>query len=271
MAFLLFCAQKIFPSSAVLTFANAIFSYVAILFTIAAVTSSVLINVMSENIIRRHVKTNAPQNSEVNASTTPLQQSKDSAKLLYEYKRLESGQIRVLELLLADEAQPISCLLHHVDLKTLPEYEALSYAWGTEKPECPISVDGQCLMVRPNLRAALQVFWPMPPSQSRWLWIDAICIDQENLPESGEQVLRKGHIYSSASRLLVWLGSEADDSSWAISAITGFARSIDEGETMFNIWTAEFLSVGTTSGTHCYCNRVSMKLVVSFMLVRSLV
>jgi hypothetical protein len=124
VAFLLFCSQKIFPSSAVLTFANAIFSYAAILFTIAAVTSSVLINVMSENIIRRHVKTNAPQNSEVNASTTPLQQSKDSAKLLYEYKRLESGQIRVLELLLADEAQPISCLLHHVDLKTLPEYEA---------------------------------------------------------------------------------------------------------------------------------------------------
>jgi hypothetical protein len=96
VAFPLFCAQKIFPSSAVLTFANAIFSYVAILFTIAAVTSSVLINVMSENIIRRHVKTNAPQNSEVNASTTPLQQSKDSAKLLYEYKRLESGQIRSL-------------------------------------------------------------------------------------------------------------------------------------------------------------------------------
>jgi hypothetical protein len=26
--------------------------------------------------------------------------------------------------------------------------------------------------------------------------------------------------------------------------------------------------VGTTSGTHCYCNRVSIKLVVSFMLVR---
>ena len=29
------------------------------------------------------------------------------------------------------------------------------------------------------------------------------------------------------------------------------------------------LIVGTTSGTHCYCNRVSIKLVVSFMLVCS--
>ena len=32
-----------------------------------------------------------------------------------------------------------------------------------------------------------------------------------------------------------------------------------------------YYTVGTTSGTHCYCNRVSIKLVVSFMLVRSLV
>jgi len=39
-----------------------------------------------------------------------------------------------------------------------------------------------------------------------------------------------GLIYSRSWRLLIWLGSEVDDSSWAIDVITLLAKSINEGE-----------------------------------------
>lgn len=149
----------------------------------------------------------------------------------------------MLELLPSDDSQHISCRLHHVNLKSLPRYEALSYTWGTEKPGCAISIDGKRFMVRPNLYNALRVFRPHPTAESRWIWIDALCINQEDSSEREEQVLKMGLIYSNSWRLLIWLGSEEDDSSWAIAAITGFAKSMDEGEATIRAWEELFLSV----------------------------
>jgi hypothetical protein len=39
-----------------------------------------------------------------------------------------------------------------------------------------------------------------------FLWIDAICIDQNNLAERGHQVERMGRIYDCATEVLIWLG-----------------------------------------------------------------
>ena len=50
------------------------------------------------------------------------------------------------------------------------------------------------------------------PDQSRYLWIDAICINQEDLDERSQQVGLMRQIYSQASHVVVWLGPEADDS-----------------------------------------------------------
>ena len=47
------------------------------------------------------------------------------------------------------------------------------------------------------------------------LWIDAICVDQNNIPERGHQVVRMAAIYPQASRVVVWLGPERDDSALA--------------------------------------------------------
>lgn len=40
------------------------------------------------------------------------------------------------------------------------------------------------------------------------LWVDAVCIDQENFKERGEQVKIIKQIYTRAARVLVWLGPE---------------------------------------------------------------
>ncbi|KAK5689813.1 hypothetical protein LTR97_012572 [Elasticomyces elasticus] len=44
------------------------------------------------------------------------------------------------------------------------------------------------------------------PDSERMLWVDAICINQNNIPERNDQVRKMGSIYSHAQRVLVWLG-----------------------------------------------------------------
>jgi hypothetical protein len=50
----------------------------------------------------------------------------------------------------------------------------------------------------------------------RVLWIDAICVDQQNLKERGQQVKRMADIFSRAKRVVVWLGPESNSSSLAL-------------------------------------------------------
>jgi hypothetical protein len=84
-------------------------------------------------------------------------------------------------------------------------YEALSYVWGKQQSE-PTSVtcDGKIIPVTPNCLAALTFL--RLQSQSRRLWIDAVCIDQTSVDEKGHQVKLMGDVYACASQTLIWLG-----------------------------------------------------------------
>ena len=47
---------------------------------------------------------------------------------------------------------------------------------------------------------------------SRVLWIDAICINQTDIPERNAQVSTMKRTYEEADRVLVWLGEERENS-----------------------------------------------------------
>jgi hypothetical protein len=49
-------------------------------------------------------------------------------------------------------------------------------------------------------------------------------------------------IYSKSWRLLIWLGSEADDSAWAVAAIIEFLKYICEGKAATRVWEEVFMS-----------------------------
>jgi len=49
------------------------------------------------------------------------------------------------------------------------------------------------------------------------MWIDAICINQNDISERNNQVRQMGAIYSQASQVVVWLGEETGDSGRAIA------------------------------------------------------
>lgn len=127
-----------------------------------------------------------------------------------------SNNIRLLRLMPhaneSTERTELQCELFEYSLQDLGKrthlYEALSYTWGGEKKPCSITIKDQKLAITLNLYTALLHL--RDRSLTRIMWIDAICIDQENKEEQGQQVKLMAMIYSKASRVLVWLGETVD-------------------------------------------------------------
>lgn len=128
-----------------------------------------------------------------------------------------SQEIRLLLLAPGDEAESIDCVLIHAVLNDHPPYEALSYAWGNAKVAHPINVNGCTFLVTTNLEAALKRL--RHPDDERYLWVDAICINQSDIPERNDQVTYMHCIYQCAERVIIWLGPQSDDSDAAIDQL----------------------------------------------------
>lgn len=89
-------------------------------------------------------------------------------------------------------------------------YRALSYVWGNATEQRWILVNGKPFHVHPNLYEALHGV--RNPTEVLPLWVDALCIEQNNEKEKNHQVGMMGQIYYNAKEVLVWLGPAADDS-----------------------------------------------------------
>jgi hypothetical protein len=125
----------------------------------------------------------------------------------YDYDKLpDLNSLRVLELLSGQNEDPIICRLHITDWNDPMQFEAISYAWGDPKFTATIVCDGHKLEVMPNLVDCLHQI--RRPNESRYLWADAICINQKDLEERGHQVDNMRRIYECAQRLLIWLGKD---------------------------------------------------------------
>lgn len=114
---------------------------------------------------------------------------------------------------------------------TIPEYEALSYAWGARTEQRKIWVHEQAasssrfINVTENLHSALK--YMRLRNEGRTLWVDAICINQIDLAERGRQVLLMQSIYCNASRVVAWLGVDSDASDTALDMIAELGQSVD--------------------------------------------
>lgn len=112
--------------------------------------------------------------------------------------------------------EPLCCRIHTVTLLESPAYEALSYTWGKIVRHLPISVtiagesveDEKALFATPQLIMALKRL--RFSSGSRFLWIDQLCIDQENDEEKGPQIQLMADIYKKANRVVMWLGEDPE-------------------------------------------------------------
>jgi hypothetical protein len=124
-------------------------------------------------------------------------------------------EIRLLRLLPGTASAQIECKLLHVPAATTVEYEALSYTWGGPKDLHPGLMLNKCpTLVTKNLHAALCCL--RDGKDPRILWIDALSINQQDIPERNSQVLLMRQVYSNAANVLIWLGDERDGSARAM-------------------------------------------------------
>lgn len=136
---------------------------------------------------------------------------------LYTSLQTESRHIRLLRVTRPAQSDAretgFAAQLVHVDLDDHPTYLAISYAWGeksvvgyfldSDGAETPLGYSKVILDIISTL---------VPAGGTLYLWIDAICINQEDPDERASQVAIMDDIYRQAEQVIIFLGT-ADDAS----------------------------------------------------------
>ncbi|KAG9184985.1 hypothetical protein G6011_11815 [Alternaria panax] len=155
---------------------------------------------------------------------TPDQGDEDplGALPLLQYGSLDPSKksVRLLEVLPAPDHEPIQANLSLCDLDDKPEnnpaFIALSYTWDPKDGEKRyVNIQGSKFAVGLGLWSFLQQYrrkqylrqcCEKNPPKALPLWIDAVAIDQTNIPERNYQVSLMRDVYTGARSVIVWLG-----------------------------------------------------------------
>ena len=153
----------------------------------------------------------------------------------YKQLQLQPPEIRLLILRPAKPARKrkndiIDCTLLHVLLEddNLHKFKALSYSWGYSETTYPIRLNGAIHRVTQSLGSFLSR-QRVESHQQQYLWVDALCINQDDMEEKKHQIELMRTIYSRASELLVWLGDEIEGGSSGIEMLAGFEDFVGTG------------------------------------------
>lgn len=122
----------------------------------------------------------------------------------------------------AKAADPLECNLYVADIlhphfgglgirstddrnDQLVEFCALSYAWGSESPSRELVCNDERKRITTNLHQALSAMREQDRG-TEFIWVDAICIDQDNEKEKAVQVSQMLQIFQQAKHVIAWLG-----------------------------------------------------------------
>ena len=145
----------------------------------------------------------------------------------YDYEPLaaDDGSFRLLELELADRVDDsIKAKLRNANLNNkLDRFAALSYMWGTPGDRVTITLDRKDFFVQANLSRFLRQIRRFGYSN---IWVDAICVDPNNISEREQQVGLTQRIYPQAKHVLAYLGEAADDGDRAFEYLSAYMESI---------------------------------------------
>ncbi|CAN9448820.1 unnamed protein product [Alternaria alternata] len=135
--------------------------------------------------------------------------------MLYEYERLPSARsIRILTLCPAEQhTDAIECTIEATELEEA-SYDALSYSWGMDEDgdssqDYEILIHGNRKWITRNLYEGLKRIRVC--DKPIRIWIDAVCINQQDDVERSVQVAMMADIYARAEKVLVWLGNGTEE------------------------------------------------------------
>lgn len=172
----------------------------------------------------------------------------------YEYNPLPpTGWIRILVVEPASQpTEPLEMRLETCQVTSNLNYEALSYTWGNEAASSPISIQGRKMLIRKNLLGALQTLRRSDALLA--LWVDAICINQDDIMERNHQVWQMKDIFSKARLVNVWLGDADDGSDSGMDFIGSFGEALTRSHPTHRIrvgstWNAEATGKGLVASS----------------------
>lgn len=130
---------------------------------------------------------------------------------------------------LGDEPLKISLSIYELTAKNTkggkcqPEYDALSYTWGSSANASPIDCNGRSLWVTANVIDALRRLRHV--DKERRIWIDQICINQSDMFERQVQIRLMRFIYCASRKVVVWLGRDDANSATAFNMLERITKN----------------------------------------------
>jgi hypothetical protein len=144
-----------------------------------------------------------------------------------------SCSTRLVRLLPGNDKAEIRCDIFEFELphsQRSSQFEALSYVWGDAHDRKRIFIGERYLDITVNLHTALRYL--RDPALDRIMWIDAICINQEDLAERSRQVSFMMNTYVAAARVVVWLGEDTSGDQSCFPLFSRIARDHRQNESM---------------------------------------
>lgn len=133
-------------------------------------------------------------------------------------------QLRLLTISRMQKEALLECDVQTFDLDQVPRFDAISYVWGDGSLVERINFCGLQRRVTRNLFQALKRL--QKQDDSNFMWIDDLCINQQDKTEKNHQVPLMRHIYKSAERVFSWLGHSDTDTLPGFSLIERWADAI---------------------------------------------
>jgi hypothetical protein len=126
-------------------------------------------------------------------------------KHTYNHQALKAGRIRLLYLLPGDTEDRLQGVIIHVPYNSAGTYRAFSYVWGTNQSMQELVTPDGILEITFSLSKALQSL--RHKNTATMLWVDAICIDQNDNQEKARQIRLLPQIFQSATSTYAFLES----------------------------------------------------------------
>ena len=159
--------------------------------------------VQSEEALRL----NAVEDSKISQASVFLSYNYEGLPIKTENKHY----IRVLDLVAAADCQEqLNCVIRKTEIGNgiIDEpYEALSYVWGNDVASDFVLCGKARITIGKNLSVALRRLRRV--DRTRTLWIDAICINQEDVDEKEVQVGSMHQVYFNAQQVIIFVGEPA--------------------------------------------------------------
>jgi len=149
------------------------------------------------------------------------------------YTKLDGDTVtRLLEIKPSHDAElEVCCRLTPMVSDQIIDYEALSHVWGRRESVPGVRINGK--LVEINYRLAKILRSLRYAHSSRWLWVDAICINQSDHREKSIEINALPEIFQNASQVTVHL-SHDDDQNLAYEIINCMVQMKRSNGAMLN-------------------------------------